>query len=268
MSISPEVLAHILFKKTLGKGSTNNDREFFEEPFNGKTSISTDQIWTESNLIPPVAPALSNNQINGIIQFKKDVLLTAVPGTQSSFQSNDLIDVIPFNFDPNGSYNYILKDSNNALIFFGFKDWIVDGDTGILTFYKDIPSNMPPKISFYKYIGTKGDFASFSSNESILDKKVNPTKVTSIGSQNTGIFISSDPIENSLVEVVVNGISYLVGDGIITKDCYFKDINGNIKGYQKSNNMDIKIGDELYWNSSSTGFELDQNDLVSIYYSE
>lgn len=268
MAISSSTLARLLFKKSAGKGSTVDAREFFEEPFNGNIAIFKDQVWTQSDLIPATAPVLAPDAISGVIQYKEDVVLTAVAGAPGAFQSNDLKDVIPFNFDPAGSYNYVIKNSSNVPIPFGLGDWLVDGDTGTLTFYGSVPSGMPPKISFYKYIGTKGDFASAGSSILTIDDKGLIPLATSGNGADTGITISNTPPENSHVDVKVNGISYIVGNGVTTTACHFEDplVPGVARFYSGLNR--IVAGDKLIWNGVNAEFDLDIVDSVSLYYSE
>jgi hypothetical protein len=81
--------------------------------------------------------------------------MTAVAGTTNSFYLASLKDSIPFNYG-DGSYNYVIKSSTDTVIPFGQGDWIVNNAAGTLTFYGSVPSNMPPKISFYQYVGAKG----------------------------------------------------------------------------------------------------------------
>ena len=155
MALTPEQIANLLFKKEQGKGSTNNAREFFEEPRDGSRRVLPSQVWQQAEDIPATAPSLAHEGEDGVVKYFEDLSLTPVPGVPNSFSSDDLIDAIPFNFG-DGSYNYVLKDDNDNAIPFGQGDWIVDGDAGVLTFYGAVPANMPPKISFYKYIGDKG----------------------------------------------------------------------------------------------------------------
>lgn len=155
MALTTSQTGNLLFKKFFGKGSTNDSRQFFEEPFEGRPSVYLDQIWLQVDKIPTTAPVLSHNQILGVLQYKQDLILTAVPGTTNSFQSNQLKDAIPFYFG-DGSYNYSVKSNTNAAIPFGTNDWVIDSDAGVLTFYNGVPANMPPKVSFYKYVGSKG----------------------------------------------------------------------------------------------------------------
>jgi len=163
MALSNTDKISYLFKKLLGKSSTNNSREFFEEPRNGRQIIVADEIWAESDSIPDTAPSLSDGATSGVVKYFQDKTLTAVSGVSNSFYHADLVDAIPFNFGDGTSYNYTLKDSGGSAIAFGQGDWIVDPATGTLTFYGTVPANMPPQISFYKYVGTKGT-SSYSPN--------------------------------------------------------------------------------------------------------
>lgn len=156
MALNTDQKAAILDKTAQGKSSTSMVRDFFEEPFNGRPIVLPSQVWNEAEDIPTTAPSgMVHDQIIGVVQRKIDVSLTAVLGTTASFQSDDLIDAIPFNFG-DGSYNYELKDDNDNPIAFGQNDWRLDPNTGTITFYTGVPSGMPPKVSFYKYVGTKG----------------------------------------------------------------------------------------------------------------
>jgi len=156
MALTTDQKASKLFKKLQGTSETTTVKQFFEEGYLGRVSVfHQEQIWNQSDLIPSTAPVLSNGQISGVVQYFQDKELIAVPGLTNSFFHSDLKDTIPFNYS-DGSYNYRLTNSNGTLIPFGMGDWLVDTEAGVLTFYSSVPSNMPPKISFYKYIGTKG----------------------------------------------------------------------------------------------------------------
>jgi len=145
-----------LFKKDLGIGDTSTPRAFFEEPFASGALVKPSQILSQFNEVPGTAPiGMVHDEIIGVIQRKIDVVLTAVPGTTNSFQHDDLKDVVPFNH-ADGTYNYVIKDNLDNPIQFGQGDWVIDTVAGILIFYGAVPANMPPKISFYKYVGEKG----------------------------------------------------------------------------------------------------------------
>lgn len=156
-SLNTNQIASKLFKKTMGVSETNSGRSFFEEPILGRPIVYTTQVWEEYNDIPYTAPTgMTDGQTIGVIKKYLDLPLLALPGTADSYYSPELADAIPFNFDSGGSYNYVVKDSLGSVIPFGQKNWVVDNDSGVIMFYAGSPSNMPPKISFYKYVGTKG----------------------------------------------------------------------------------------------------------------
>lgn len=161
MALSSSQIASRLFKKSVGAGETLVSRQFFEEPKLGKDLVFTSQIWSQSDLIPTTAPVLSPGASAGVVQYFQKELLSHVSGsTNLSYYSSNLVDSIPFNFG-DGTYNYTLyKNDGTTIIAFGDGDWLVDNTAGLLTFYGTLPSGVssasPPKISFYKYIGSKG----------------------------------------------------------------------------------------------------------------
>lgn len=62
--------------------------------------------------------------------------------------------------------------------------------------------------------------------------------------------------------VHLNSIEIKVGDGITTSECYFSDDNGvTAKSYSS-----VEIGDELYWNYTTTGYHLDNDDEITYNY--
>ena len=178
MSLTSSQQASRLFKKSFGSGETLTNRDFFEEPKLGRLSIFSDQIWSESLSIPSTAPYLVSGSSSGVVQYFEKETLTHVSGsTNRSYFSSNLIDTISFNYG-DGSYNYELyKNDGTTLIAFGEGDWLVDTDAGLLTFYGTLPSGvtslLPPKISFYKYIGNKGvDIISVDNGLSIVSNNI------------------------------------------------------------------------------------------------
>lgn len=161
MALTASQIASRLFKKSNGAGETLVTRQFFEEPKLGRDLILTNQIWSQSDLIPNSSPSLSPGGSSGVVQYFQKEALTHVAGsTNLSYYSSNLVDSIPFNYG-DGTYNYTLyKNDGTTVIAFGDGDWLVDNTSGLLTFYGTLPSGvssaLPPKISFYRYIGTKG----------------------------------------------------------------------------------------------------------------
>lgn len=78
----------------------------------------------------------------------------------------------------------------------------------------------------------------------------------------TGITIEYTPFANSNVEVKINGIGVNLGNGVLTKDCYFSNDGGITPKLIK----DIEAGDILYWNGANAGYELDPLDDIDFEY--
>lgn len=74
--------------------------------------------------------------------------------------------------------------------------------------------------------------------------------------------IVSTPTGNGYVQVMVNGVQAVVGDGVKTKECYF---SGDA-GVTARAIADIVAGDKLYWVGSVAGFELDSADELDFNY--
>ena len=150
MALTTDQRSSNLFKKLMGVAETDTSRAFFEEPFKYESPE-----WTEKDLIPTTAPVLANNATLGVVQYFEDMPMTAVPGTTDAFYLEELKNAIPFNFG-DGSYNYTLKNNSGSQIFFGQGDWVVDNISGVIVFYSGNPGDMPPMITFYKYVGLMG----------------------------------------------------------------------------------------------------------------
>lgn len=161
MALTSSQISSKLFKKALGAGETIVNRQFFEEPKLGRDLVLSSQLWSQSDLIPTTAPSLSPGASAGVVQYFQLDPISHVSGSLNlSYFSSNLIDSIPFNYG-DGTYNYqLFKNDGVTQIAFGDGDWIIDNTAGLLTFYGTLPSGvssaLPPKVSFYKYVGTKG----------------------------------------------------------------------------------------------------------------
>ena len=94
-----------------------------------------------------------------------------------------------------------------------------------------------------------------------LDKARNPSASSGDGST-TNLAISQTPSHDSYVKIGVNGISYELGDGVKTKDCFFSGDSGATA----RNIADIVSGDVLYWNGVIADVELLVTDEVDFFY--
>jgi len=225
MALTASQIASRLFKKSVGVGETLVSKQFFGEAYLGRDLVYSNQIWSQSDLIPTTAPTLSpSGASQGVVQYFEKQVLTHVSGsTNLSYYSANLVDSIPFNYS-NGTYNYSLyKNDGTTQIAFGQGDWLVDNTAGLLTFYGALPSGVslsfPPKITFYKYVGTKG-FSAGSGIGTILGV----TAGNGLSGGGTAGYINLD------VNLGVNSGLTFSGDNII--------IDSNIAG----NGLDLNSG--------------------------
>lgn len=160
MAYTTDQLADLLFKKVItGKSTSDNNKAFFEESINSRKAIFAEDVWNQSSLIPTTAPVLPAETISGVVQFKENIPLIPIPGTNSF--TTGIVDIIPFNFG-DGSYDYVLKDGNGDRIAPGTADWFLDPDSGLVTFfdggaiYGIVIATGTLTLTVYKYVGTKG----------------------------------------------------------------------------------------------------------------
>lgn len=168
---TPSQIADKLFKKSLGKGDTDQGKPFFEEDpsIDGYIHVTPSQIWRQADQITNSSPfgapnattmSVYDGSVSGVVQYIHNLSLNSKPTTgNKAYFSIGLKDSIAFNFG-DGTYNYFLTTSTGTQIAFGQGDWVVDNDQGLLTFYGTVPTGVsqstPPRISFYKYVGGKG----------------------------------------------------------------------------------------------------------------
>lgn len=180
----------LLFKKFLGKPSTDPDLRFFAEPsLPARPNVLTTQVWSET--VPETRP--SGSTWNGAtlatfiagaspgdtvdhdtypIQYVHQQILTKVTnGNSKSYKAapsgtNLLQKAIPFNYDTAGGYATTLYRQTasdvGTQIFDGVGEWVVDPDAGTLTFYHYetvqayVTEANPPYLSFFRYTGATG----------------------------------------------------------------------------------------------------------------
>lgn len=86
--------------------------------------------------------------------------------------------------------------------------------------------------------------------------------ITSADGDFTGATISNTPYNDSNVQILINGISVNLGDGVKNQACYFSADGGATARPI----ADIEQSDALYWNGSIAGYELDGSDEIDIIY--
>jgi hypothetical protein len=94
-----------------------------------------------------------------------------------------------------------------------------------------------------------------------VDKNINPLQ-TSGNYQPTGITISYSPFQDSYVNIEVNGVSVELGDGLRDTSSYFSGDSG----LTPARIEELRAGDELYWNGSFAGFDLEVGDEIKLIY--
>jgi hypothetical protein len=256
MALTTEQQASRLYKKLFGNAETLVSKEFFNEPYKGRSVVLPSQIWSDEDKIPNSAPVLSNGQEEGVIKYFDKLELSHIPGSlNQSYYNENLKDAIPFNFG-DGSYNYkLFKNNGIDVINPGEGEWLVDTDAGVLTFYPRVDNPLPtgvndiypPRISFYKYIGLTG--ITIDNNLELPEnyhENFNPQNSgTSINNviinDKSFIFASGKTIDINTIEIHMNGTLYSYGitqgnsvfytDGIPTSGCtlYFDCNYSNMK---------------------------------------
>lgn len=81
--------------------------------------------------------------------------------------------------------------------------------------------------------------------------------------------VTDTSVDNSYIEVKINGIEYEVGDGVITKACFFANPATPTlpRGFSSGHvNGQVQTGDILYWNGTIAGFELVAGWRISLNY--
>lgn len=168
-----------------------------------------------------------------------------------------------YTVDPNISYFY--KNGNIAVI-------SIEGDNNNINL--DFPTSNEcslalTKLNDYKQIllsnivtsptavlGKTSDVFS-KSNLNMLAKLTDNTNNLACD-----VVIIDVPLKHSCVRVFINGVEVNVGGKLYPFDCYFSN-NG---GLSVRINGDERTGDKLYWNSSVSGYELDETDLIDFVY--
>jgi hypothetical protein len=183
-SINPTEILNYLFKKSFGFPNTSLYDAYNNEAvgsFNSTPYIINKNLYSQP--IPNIAPTDLSNDLtwtNGTRSISsnypylaryENVLMQVNIGTYPSFyvednNGNKHTKIIPMFFDPDQSYIISLSTTNNVGLDFGqisSGSWIMDTDSGVLTFYDDVTigegvsSTNPPRISYWRYEGLTGN---------------------------------------------------------------------------------------------------------------
>ena len=161
-----------VFKKLLNKPNTSIDLPYFQEPnilfghnINNNISIFSQKNFFRDTISPSLDLSLKNaitdnngnnltgsltgKTINNVTKFDK-LRMSYIYGSQIKNENNiitsisfflkELCNSIPFTFDSDYSYTTLLfrqntQDNSYVSLTHNEGEWLVDNDTGIITFY-------------------------------------------------------------------------------------------------------------------------------------
>ena len=213
---------NILFKKVFaGKAATNDssNRQFFEEPVNGRLHVDSTDVWSEAHLIPSegidtVSASADDTGFSaslGVVTYYSSSQLGAVLGSPNAYTSS-IRDWIPFNFGDGTSYNYVIEDANGKQIpQSNAAQWVFDTETGTLFFnetpdpndFTVSPSN-PPRISAHAYTGKK------------LNTGMHTGEITASGIISASKFIGDGSGLSNLTSAAITSFTNTTDNNIVT----------------------------------------------------
>lgn len=202
-----EYLVEAAYKQAVkGKPNTSTLLAWYEESGDLKRRIDFSSIWVDADLIPLEAPLLGNAEyytkyVNGspitVLQYNELVPILKKPGTKSTYYSSLLIDCIEPTYGT--GYAVHLYDSTDTEIPFGLNKWVVDTESGTITFIEGEPSQYsgPYYVSFYRYSGRKGNEAILTNDGALtMLPTYKPTKDQSIA---TKVYVDSNISDTSAI---------------------------------------------------------------------
>lgn len=288
-----------IYKKIFGKPTSLINDSLLQEPNSifGNNIITTTPIFSTTHLfrdiIPNTVPSslistnLDNNgntiigsiigktdSTNIITKFVK-IPMYYIPGSKITDSNNNIIGIafylkllensIPYNYDPEGSYNYQIyryNTSTNSYIELNFKegDWIVDNETGILTFFNSMNSTHsifqhitninPPYITFYKYTGSIGLYPiTFNKNESVIIKT------------NLNIEENLNVLKNSIIEkdlLVKKNLT--INNNLSLSNIHFTKLT-HLPTDTTSNQL-VYVGNNLYFSHNNEWLRIGNDNLI------
>lgn len=179
-------ISKVAYKYTLDKPNTNYNLAWYEELGRHNHRVAIDSIWVDSVHIPIKAPQVDANgffvkEVEGIklkiLQKCTKIKLDKVVGMQSTYSSPFLKDAIIPSFGE--GYEAELTDCNGEVIPFGLNQWIIDPDSGQLSFMRGWPNGFQetPILTFFRYAGRKADSAIIlSSGQTLMAPEYEPTR--------------------------------------------------------------------------------------------
>lgn len=262
------------------KPNTNTLLAWYEESGDIKKRVDLSSIWLDADYIPETAPELDNGEkyvltVNNaeinVLKYYERLPLSKVLGSNNSFKNELLIDSIESSY---GS-GYVVKiyDGFFEEIPFGLSKWVVDPCSGILSFIEGVPEGYaePFYISFYKYIGRKGNEGLLTSDgkvtmlpgytpndeQSVVTKGYVDSNVTDLNDIVKKLIPNTpETFKNKDLEIISN---HRKGSLVTTTD---PEIN---VFYTDDRYINIKL--PQFWNEDSKGFltiQVNGNDIYKV----
>ena len=291
-----------VFKKLLNKPNTLINESYIQEPsiIDNNPIISNVSIYSQNNLYRDVIPntlqvslqnsnhddngntlegSLIGKTIDNITKFDK-LQMKYINGSEVKDHQSNIIGIsfflkelrnsIPFTFDPYGSYTTLLYRYDNVLqtyteVFNSEGDWIVDHDSGVLTFYDAMNNNIstnqhisktnPPYISFYKYAGNIGLYPLVFTQNSLITVE-----------SNLNVNNNLNVIDNTIIHkdcIVKKNLS--VQNNVSLSGIFFDKLN---ELPNNSPNKLVYVTDTLYFNKNNEWIKLTDKEEFIKYNNE
>lgn len=231
MAIDNTKIAERLLKKSSGLAETKyglSKRGLSEEAFGTYNMVTPNAIWAEGDKIPETTPSLASGDSQGVVEYHSKYTLTRTDlATDVAFYDplGIFVDIIDSRFGYNYGIEVWSNDGSTKLI---GGDWIVDIESGIITFYDPtnaaagitVDGDNPPQVSFYKYIGEKGlNAATTDSGINVKD----PVRVMTLDNlDDYDVAITGF----TTFPVIIDDVTLVDGDTILVKKQTNKAQNG------------------------------------------
>ena len=225
------------------------------------------------------AGSISYSNEEGTLDLtRNDGQTVTINGVNNTFTTGATINpttgLVTFNRNDGDSYNITISgaDFNDTYatgVTTNDGQIVISGNDGFTTFtggtvVETVTGNSPITASTVDGAVTVGvDYTSFEYGvQTVDDKELVVASDTSGDNAQTGLNITNTPLNGGYVSVKVNGVEYLVGNGVKTKDAYFSADGGTTARAFGS----IVATDELIWNGNIVGFNLETTDRVALFY--
>lgn len=134
---------------------------------------------------------------------------------------------------------------------------------GAVDFGSDVQAVGTSSFAGTSSLAARVDHVHDSPRFNLNNRHMTASITTMDGDQAVSASVIDPPALNTYVQVFVNSMLPLVGDGVTASvDCYFSGDGGvSARAYGA-----VQQGDTLHWNGVTAGFQLDSNDIIEFNY--